>query len=345
MNCKLVCISLVSVAALLSGCASKEAVQKQPSTPMETKVPVSQELNAIACPEGELRGSGLAGDYDQALNYAVSQIATQIQSSVVSTSVMQTKSDVSADGEEKISSSFGSKSQVTAEIRNRQDVHVRETVARDGVVGVVACISKGDAAKPFREEYQSARDALVSSVAVLSMTTHPLDKFTNYEKMTVAYSKYRESLQVLQSLGFNESSAEVENNYAKAVENYIEFRSKYKVYIDGAFESEEGKILFEQISGDVKLQSLEDSCEVGLVLELEISAPACKEGSLGVSCTEVVALNGKSCKGETFFTLGGTLKGVGRSDEDEAKAKMLKNATKNEFVADWKKEISRWVAR
>ena len=166
-----------------------------------------------------------------------------------------------------------------------------------------------------------------------------------YEKVTAAYSKYREALQGLSSLGFNETSAEVEDGYAKAVENYIEFRSKYKVYIDGAFESEEGKILFEQISDDVKLQSLEDSCDVGLVLELEISAPSCKEGALGVSCTEVVALNGKSCKGETYFTLGGTLKGIGRSDENEAKAKLLKSASKNDFIADWKKEISRWFAR
>ena len=348
MNSKLVCISLASLVALavLWGCASNEAtVQTQPSVAQAPKVPVSQELNAIACSEGELRGSGLAGDYDQALSYAVSQIATQIQSSVVSTSVMQTRSDVSASGNEEISSSFDRKSQVQAEIRNRQDVHVRETIAHDGVVGVVACMSRADAAKPFREDYLGARDALVAAVAVLSVTSHPLDKFGSYEKVTAAYSKDREALQVLSSLGFNETSAEVEDGYAKAVENYIEFRSKYKVYIDGAFESEEGKILFEQISGDVKLQSLEDSCDVGLVLELEISAPSCKEGALGVSCTEVVALNGKSCKGETYFTLGGTLKGIGRSDENEAKAKLLKSASKNDFVADWKKEISRWFAR
>ena len=326
----------------LSGCASKEVVQAPPPPP---RVPVSQELNAILCPDGDLRGTGLAGDYEQAMNNAVSQIATQIQSSMVSTSTMQTKSDVSTAGEESISSSFDRKSQVSAELRNRQDVHVKETIAHDGVVGVVACMSKADAAKPYREEYMSARDALVSAIAVLSMTTHPLDMFTNYEKMTAAYSKYRESMQVLLSLGFNDNAAEIEEGYAKAVENFIVFKSKYKVYIGGAFESEEGKILFGQIASDVKLQSLEDSCDVGLVLELETSAPTCKEGGLGVSCTEVIALNGKSCRGETYFTLGGTLKGVGRMDEAEARTKLLKSAEKNEFMADWKKEISRWIAR
>ena len=64
----------------LSGCASKEVVQAPPPPP---RVPVSQELNAILCPDGDLRGTGLAGDYEQAMNNAVSQIATQIQSSMV----------------------------------------------------------------------------------------------------------------------------------------------------------------------------------------------------------------------------------------------------------------------
>ena len=81
------------------------------------------------------------------------------------------------------------------------------------------------------------------------------------------------------------------------------------------------------------------------MLELEVSAPTCKEGGLGISCSEVVALNGKSCRGETYFTLGGTLKGIGRKDEDEAKSKIVSNAAKNDFVGEWKKEIDRWLAR
>ena len=117
------------------------------------------------------------------------------------------------------------------------------------------------------------------------------------------------------------------------------------LYIDGAYESDEGRILFEQISGSVKLQSVPDSCDVGVVLELEISAPNCKEGGLGISCTEVVALNGKSCSGESYFTLGGTLKGVGRMSEAEAKEKLLSNVPRNDFVADWKKEIERWFLK
>lgn len=337
-------VSLVALVVFCGCSSSKETVQ--PTSPLQaSKIPISQELNAFACPEEYLRGAGIGGDYNQALDYAISQIAVQIQSSVVLTSTMRTNSNISADGSERILSSYEQKSQVMAELRNRQDVRVLQTIARDGVVGVVTCMSRMDAAKPFREDYQKSRDALVSSIAVLSMTTHPREKIDNYAKMTSSYSKYKESLQMLQSLDLNETSAEIEEKYAKAVEGYVEFRSKYKVYIDGAFESEEGKVLFEQIANGVKLQSLENSCEVGLVLELEVSTPICKEGGLGISCTEVVALNGKSCRGETYFTLGGTLKGIGRKDEDEARAKIVSGAAKNDFVGEWKKEIDRWLAR
>lgn len=340
-------VAIVSSLVVLSGCASGDSSKQEPVAvePPVRVVPVSQELNAVACPEGDLRGAGLAGDYDHALDYAVNQIAVQIQSSVTSTSRMQVKSETSAAGEENITSSYDRESLVSVQLRNRQDVHVAETIAREGVVGVVACMHRNDAAKPFRDDYQSARDALVSSVAILSMTTHPLEKSGNYEKMTAAYAKYRESVQVLQSLGFNENSTEIEEKYAKAVADYIDYKSRYKVYIDGAYESDEGRILFEQISGSVKLQSVPDSCDVGIVLELEISAPNCKEGGLGISCTEVVALNGKSCSGESYFTLGGTLKGVGRMSEAEAKEKLLSNVPRNDFVADWKKEIERWFLK
>ena len=116
------------------------------------------------------------------LENAANQIAIQIQSSVTSISKAQVGSDVNAEGKESVTSSYERTSQVSATLRNRQDVRVLETVAREGVVGVVACMSKSDAAKPYREDYQSARDALVSSMAVLEMTNHPLEKFANYDK-------------------------------------------------------------------------------------------------------------------------------------------------------------------
>ncbi|MBR2307671.1 MAG: hypothetical protein IKA48_10815, partial [Fibrobacter sp.] len=181
---------LGGMALILLGCSSKEVVQQTPPPPPPPQVPVSHELELFTCPEGNLRGSGLAGDYDHALENAVNQIAIQIQSSVTSISKAQVGSDVNAEGKESVTSSYERTSQVSATIRNRQDVRVLETVARQGVVGVVACMAKTDAAKPYREDYQSARDALVSSMAVLEMTNHPLEKFANYDKMTAAYSHY-----------------------------------------------------------------------------------------------------------------------------------------------------------
>lgn len=333
------------VALTLLGCSSKEVVQQTPPPPPPPP-PVSHELELFNCPDGNLRGSGVAGDYDHALESAVNQIAVQIQSTVTSTSTSQVGSDVSAEGKESITSSYERTSQVSATIKNRQDVHVLQTIARDGVVGVVACMDKNDAAKPYREDYQSARDALVSSMAVLEMTNHPLEKFANYDKMTAAYSRYRNSALVLQSLGATDNQTEIEENYKKALEGYKEFKSRYHIYFEGSLEAEEGSKIFQELSKKVFLQTVLDSaCEIGLVLSLELSDPKCKEGGLGITCTEVVALNGSSCKGETYFTLGATLKGVGRFDEEEAKTKLVGSIEKGDLLADWWKELDRWILK
>lgn len=330
---------------LICGCASEKEVVVSPPPPPKPQIPISQELTQYPCPPGQIQGSGMAGDYGQALDAAVAQIAMQIQSSVKSVKLSTKTSDMAADGTEQITENLQMKSKVSAEIRNLQDVHVNQVISRDGIVGMVACMDRNDAAKPFRMDYQSARDQLVSSMAVLSMTNHPLEKFTNYDNMVRAYDRYRESVMVLQSLGQNEGFGDIENDYRKAMDSYNDFRSKYKLYMDGAIETDEGRFVFSEIAKSIKLQSLEDTCESGVVLELEISDPKCKEGGLGVSCSEVIALNGKSCSGESYFTLGGSFKGVGRRDEAEARERLLKGLAKNDFMTEWLKEINRWVAR
>ena len=336
--------ALVGASVLLFGCASEKETLAPPPPP-KPQIPISQELAQYPCPEGQLQGRATAGDYDQALGIAVSQIAVQIQSTVKSVSVAKKKSDIAADGSESITENFEAKSQVSAEIRNRQDVHVIQTLAREGVVGVVACMDRNDAAKPFRQDYQSARDQLVSTMAVLNTTNHPLEKFSNYDSLMQAYPKFQNAAMVLQSLGVNDGSGDIEEDFRKAIDSYNQFKSHYKLYMDGAIETEEGRYIFGEITKKIKLQSLEDSCTAGIVLQLEVSDPKCKEGGLGVSCTEVIALNGKSCNGESFFTLGGTFKGVGRRDEAEAREKLLGGLSKNDFMTDWIKEIDRWIAR
>lgn len=334
--------ALLGTGVLWYGCASEKEVVDQSPKP---QIPISQELTQYSCPQGMLQGVATAGDYNQALDIAVAQIAVQIQSSVKSENFSKRVSAIAADGNESIEENFQMRSRVTSSIRNRQDVHVNQTIARDGIVGVVACMDRNDAAKPFRQDYQSARDQLVSTMAVLATTNHPLEKFQNYAGLLRAYARYQESAMVLQSLGIDDGFGDIESDYRRALDGYNEFRSHYRLYMDGAIETDEGRYLFAEISKRIRLQSLEDSCVAGVVLDLEISDPKCKEGGLGVSCVEVVALNGKSCSGETYFTLGGTFRGMGRRSETEAREKLLKDLSRNDFITEWIKEISRWMVR
>ena len=351
LNISRFAVPLLAFLAVM-GCSSNEpAPATDPTTQSAGAAPSSQkslgeELRLQRCPEANLQGTATAEDYDQALDIAITKIAAQIQSSVTASNTAVKREQVNAEGKEKIESSFEIQSNVTTQLRNRQDVHVQKTLARDGLVGVVACMSVEDAAKPYRQDYQSARDALVSSMTVLEMTSHPLEKFSNYDKMVEAYATYKSAVQILESLGFKDGYGDIEENYAKAQENYNDFKSRYKIYFEGSLEAEEGSKIFQELSKRVFLQTILDTaCEIGLVLSLELSDPKCKEGGFGVTCTEVVALNGSSCKGETYFTLGATLKGVGRLDEAEAKAKILNSIEKGDFFVDWMKELNRWIAR
>lgn len=339
-------LPLMAFLAIL-GCSSDEPTPAtNPSTSPKPTLSMAEELRMQKCPVGSLQGTATAEDYDQALDIAITKIAAQIQSSVTASNTAVKREQVSADGKEKIESSFEIQSNVTTQLRNRQDVHVQKTLTRDGLVGVVACMSREDAAKPYRQDYQTARDALVSSMAVLQMTSHPLEKFSNYDKMVEAYATYKSAVQILESLGFKDGYGDIEENYVKAQENYNDFKSRYKVYFEGVLEAEEGVKIFQELSKKIYLQTNQDTaCEVGLVLSLELSDPKCKEGGLGVICTEVVALNGSSCSGETYFTLGATLKGAGRFDEAEAKSKIVNSIDKGNLLADWFKELGRWVPR
>lgn len=355
MKCKAFIPSLflaTLTSLVMFGCASQEA---QPATDPSVgmlpssqvpKATLMQELKLHSCPEGQLQGIGTAEDYDQAFGFAVTKIAQQIQSSVTAANTSIVREDMSSDGDESLRSSYEMKSRVSVQLRNLQDVHPLTTLTRDGMTGVVACMSREDAAKPYRQDYQSARDALISAMAVLDVTTHPLEKFSNYDIMVDAYKKYKAAVHILESIGFDDGYGDIEENYKKSLEGYNAFKSRYKIYYDGSLDAEEATKIFQELSKKVFLQTMMDTaCEIGLVLSLELTEPKCKEGGLGVTCTEVVALNGSSCAGETYFTLGATLKGVGRFDESEAKSKIVNSIEKGDLLTEWMKELNRWIAR
>ena len=215
LNISRLAVPLLAFLAVM-GCSSNEpAPATNPSTQSAGVAPSSQkslgeELRLQKCPEANLQGTATAEDYDQALDIAITKIAAQIQSSVTASNTAVKREQVNAEGKEKIESSFEIQSNVTTQLRNRQDVHVQKTLARDGLVGVVACMSVEDAAKPYRQDYQSARDALVSSMTVLEMTSHPLEKFSNYDKMVEAYATYKSAVQILESLGFKDGYGDIE---------------------------------------------------------------------------------------------------------------------------------------
>ena len=331
-----VCTALL---VLLAACTSTEKPEPVKAPPVVLP-PLSQELLAEGCPVGEMQGVGISNNYNGALDMAVSQIASQIQSSIRANNVSVVRSEMQGV-DENITSTFESNVSTMTELKNRQDVHVNRTIPRGDTVGIVACMSRADAAKPYLSERQKIRDDFVSAAAVLQMTRHPQEKIRNHEKLVNAYSNYKSLSQVLGSLGVQEETASLDSDYVKLNDEFNAYRGRYGFYYGGLLESEMENAIFGDLSKNFRI-SKQDECEEGVMLHIDVAEPKCKIGGLGISCSQLVALTGSSCSGETYFTLGGTLKGIGRMSEEEALARLHSNYGKNDFVNEWVKELEKW---
>ena len=100
------------------------------------------------------------------------------------------------------------------------------------------------------------------------------------------------------------------------------------------------QLLFERVSKNYTVRSGE--CNGGIKLKPSISETACAEGSLGVSCTVDISLQGESCEGNAYFSLSAKVKGTGRYDEAEAKERLNKNILEGAWFEDWTKELNKW---
>lgn len=100
------------------------------------------------------------------------------------------------------------------------------------------------------------------------------------------------------------------------------------------------QLLFERVSKNYTVRSGE--CNGGIKLKPSISETACAEGSLGVSCSVDISLQGESCEGNAYFSLSAKVKGTGRYDEAEAKERLNKNILEGAWFEDWTKELNKW---
>lgn len=326
---------LMGSALLFVACSS--SVPQNEAKPTVDVVPV-----AARCPDiSDLRGEGVAANYQQALAIAQKSVAAQIQSTVSATSRSRVSQTEDADGKEIIQSSFDIEAKVLTRLENAQDVKVVSSEDLGDGIRVVACMSRANAMKPFTMKAQVLQDSLHLAAKAYEGTVHPIQKNKNYKTGRRIYIQYVTNRNILESFGVvnSEASAAVDADYAAMHNDFSNFLANYAMYFETP-EDELSQSVFSVVSQNFSVVGGE--CKSGLLMKAGAQNLNCKDGSLGVKCSVTLTLTGASCEGERYFDLQADVAGSGKYDESEAMEKLHKNILKAEWFTEWRRELNRW---
>lgn len=328
--------------------SSSSSISQDAELPLQTVVDsrfsLVELLQSSTCPDDDLRGVGIAGDASTALVLAQKDIAVQIQSVVVARIEDVRRSDVDANGNELVQSSYEAKTQVLARLQNAQDAKPIATLNAGDKFGVVACMRRADAARPFIQEFNLLQDSLKLAVKLFEEQKHPLVKNDAFRTAQDAFVRLTDIGSVIKCIGaeFDDQSKSM---FDSLQQKYSVFRSQYAFYYqlaDGkdALVSQLHRSTFERISERYPVRTAK--CTSGLLLKLDISPVECSEGSLGINCVSDLYLSGSSCEGESYFSLQAKVKGAGRYDTKEAKKRLRENVSKGAWFKEWVIELDKW---
>jgi len=296
-------------------------------------------LEEISCPAGFIRGAGIGESEQQAMAKARADISSQIRLSIVVASELYEKQLLSGN-KESFEMEFNSKMKQTTELLNAQDAKLQAIKKAGNEIGVVACMSREDAAKPYLSELQQANDSLSIAIKTALAQDHPRTKKEAVKAVENLKMRQIMAVHILQGLGKNVELQENES-YGEMIKNYGEFSSKYKIIWLG--ENEQiSQVLMSKISSRYKIET--GTCTYGLKL-IPISPEASCENnsSYGPQCSYLPALEGRSCADELYFTLRGQMvRGTGIKDYNEAMRKLLALIPNAPFWQKWFEELDKY---
>ena len=325
--------------------SENQSQQSQQSQTVESSVSLSEMLQAHACPNADdLRGQGIADNASSAVTIAQKDIAAKIQSVVIAKTEETRKSNVDAAGNETLQSSFETNTQVITQLQNAQDARSIATLAQGGKYGVVACMTKSDAAKPFIRESALLQDSIKLALKIFEEQKHPVIRNNAFKAASEMYSRTLSIGTLLEGLNVRFEN-KVKADFESEQQKYNEFRSQYAFYykVDESDMSvmPQRRAVFERISAKYPVR-VADCSNNGLLLKLDVSPESCSEGSLGIACTTTLNLDGSNCDGESYFSVRAKVKGSGRYDVNEAKERLNENISKGDWFNEWAVELDKW---
>jgi hypothetical protein len=296
-------------------------------------------LEEVSCPKGFIKGFGIGESEREAMTKARADISSQIKLSITVASEQYEKQFLS-ENKEILEMEFNSQVRQTTELLNAQDARLQSTKIIGSKIGVVACMSREDAAKPYLSELRQVNDSLSIAVKTALVQDHPRTKREAAKAAENLRMRQIMAVQVLQGLGKYVELQENES-YEKMIMNYGEFASKFKIIWLGGNE-QTSQALASKISSRYKIET--GTCTYGLKLVPVSSEVHCENNnSYGPQCSFLPALEGRSCTDELYFTLRGQMvRGTGINDYNEAMRKLLAIIPNAPFWQKWFEELDKY---
>jgi hypothetical protein len=299
----------------------------------------------VQCDAGEFRGFGTGASEKEALNAAHSLIARQVHSSV-KISEKQILSRRVSSGDENLSSEFVAKTVVESALSNAHDARVQRVAHGAYEVGIVACMSRADAAKGFIQRQRLVADSLEFAVNASLKAKHPKRKNEAWHRTQALWNEFARLQSMIDGLGAEKADywEPLNATYAQAREIYLSYCKAHKFHWEDT-EGECSDALFSILSGKMKMEKAECRSESGLKLKLACSEKCIPSSFGGIECTFTPSLSVESCEGESYLLLKAQKPASGRDLHNASKAKenLMEKLSSAEFLSEWEKELKGWI--
>jgi len=296
-------------------------------------------LEEISCPnESDFGGIGVGENETAALVQARSNMAQEHFAEKL-------KSSVDIDGRNingVTSTSTHTTINQNVKLINSSDAKLHYSKRQGGQIGVIACMSRADAAKGFLEQQRLVTDSLEMISGTTINTEHPKHKNEAWQRTQTYYNNIVAIQNLLNGWGvakadYFDKASEI---YSKTREDYKNYCRNVKLHWNPEQENIYSEIAFSKLSSGIKMEK--SLCNgKGISLTYKGSEPECSVNFGLNTCSYTHSLSLNACDGTEYTQLKNDAMGV-HQEPDFALKKLQNNLKSAEFWNQWIQEIKQW---
>jgi len=296
-----------------------------------------QALDNASCPNADdFRGAGIGNNENEALAQARSNMALEYFSQKLKSNVQ-----ISGQNIDRVAST-NTKTNIDQEaaLANAQDAKLHFSTRKANQTGVVACMKREDAAKPYIHRQSMLLDSIEFIAASELKATQPKQKGDARNKANVFWAKMLANHELLKSWKIENDITRAKDIHDAVEDDYKDYCQSAKLHWLSELETPYSEIVFSKLSGSIKVEK--SSCDGrGILLVYKDSEPECAMKYGLNTCIYPLSLSVIACNGTEYLKLKNEAVGA-HQKLDFALDKLQGNLKTAGFWNQWIEEIKQW---